>query len=110
MEFEAIDFSVDVTEYRLTFEMADPYWAAGHEHCEHTGNFTAIWSEIPWQPVEKITFDHGVIDQFKTLRQWAATKEQPVRYPKLETRTLKPPPWVEWQDDNVTVTKLGLDK
>src|SRR5688500_13190325 len=67
-----------VTEYKLSWEMPDPFWAAETEHIK---DFTPYWHAIPWRkPTVKIVTDlNEILDQWRQLKFWEETKQQPIR-------------------------------
>lgn len=89
-------FAVEITEFKLSWEMPDPHWAYLICGEAEAFDFAPIWDSIPWRthPTVKIvpSFE-DIRDQYATLRMWEDTKTQPIRNVKLEVRAYIPSPW-----------------
>lgn len=79
------------TEYRLSWEMPTPHECDGYEQL----NGKTVWQRFSWEQLHltwhrhEITFtDDARMGQYHNLRDWAMTKEQPIRNVKLEQRTI----------------------
>ena len=86
----------EVTEYRLSWEMPDPHWAAQYPSVY---DFSNVWEYIPWpnNPTVKVTTEHSVLNQYRMLKRWSATKEQPIRNVTIEWRRYTPTEWEPYQ-------------
>ena len=76
-------------EYRLTFESISPFQADEMEQRHGKGVWPRLaehaWDALSWRkPTVKITTDPW--DQYRTLKRWADTHEQPIRNVILEQR------------------------
>jgi hypothetical protein len=87
------------TEYRLSWEMPDMFTAAdlearfGRDLRGHLSD--EEWDALPWKaPTVRITTDPW--DQYNGLKQWAETREQPIRNVRLERRVV-PDPGEGWE-------------
>lgn len=75
---------------RLTFETLSPFVAADIEYRRGrtvwpSMDFSALW---PWyKSVVEFTGDDRM-DQYRTLKSWAETRQQPIRNVKLEEREI----------------------
>ena len=86
----------EVTEYRLSWEMPDRFWADGYRNVT---DYTDVWDYIPWkEPTVKISTDYNqIIGQYRMLKQWASTKQQPIRNVVLERRKYTPTDWEPYE-------------
>lgn len=86
-----------VTEYRLSWESPSPLECDGYEQLNGKDVWQRFdWSELwlTWHPTT-VTFrsNEGVdrLDQYRTLKEWADTRYQPIRNVTLEQRTIVGP-------------------
>lgn len=86
-------------EYRLTWEMpADVHLVTRIQETHGRGVWpTYDWDTLgEWTTIEVVFTGDARMGQYNTLRNWAATREQPIRNVKLEKRTA-PEPTEGWQ-------------
>lgn len=82
----------DGYEYRVVFESIDPF-VAGEMQARNGRDIwkrlsDVEWAALPWRP-PIISKDRGLAaltEQFKTLKLWAETHEQPIRNVQFQKR------------------------
>lgn len=80
-------------EYRLSWEMPTDNWKVAEIEQQHG---KAIWPRYDWDTLEwrqtEVIWREGEredgLDQYETLKNWAETREQPIRNVKLEWRPI----------------------
>jgi hypothetical protein len=89
--------------YRLAWEMPSAQVVDAIEQAQGPGVWPGYdWSTLDWHRVENISEDP--FRQYRTLQQWALSKEQPIRNVVLE-RQVSEPVW-ETVDDVPIITSL----
>lgn len=85
--------------FRVSWEMPPPTVVAfEYEDRYGPGIWRTLtdqqWDALPWHPVVNETDDDSCLDQYRQLKEWAETHEQPIRNVKLE-RQVSQPAWEE---------------
>lgn len=88
------------TEFLVEWEMPPPQVTAfDYEDRYGPGVWLRLteqqWEALPWRASEgRVTTDYGeALDQYRQLKRWADSHEQPIRNVKLSAR--RPPEWSE---------------
>ncbi len=93
---ESLPASPSVIEYRLSWDSPDSWRCASMEYTHGKGVWPRLteaeWDELPgWHRTEVIFTGDERIDQYHTLKKWAADREQPIRNVTLERREIIAP-------------------
>ena len=83
-----------VVEYRLSWEMPTDHWLIAAIEAEHGKDVwpTYDWDSLgEWKTTTAVFHDGARMDQYNTLKRWAATREQPIRNVVLEQREVIAP-------------------
>lgn len=83
------------TEYRLSWESPPSHFCALMEQQYGKDCWPRVdwsdWPQIEWHVTSVVFVGNERMGQYNTLKQWAETKEQPIRNVTLEKRPMPNP-------------------